>query len=195
MPILGEGKNCGLRKSSLKTWLPKDSRPTGSKGLDHKESASTFVPIGSVTPLPANFVFRLTAEEVRALRCQIGTSKGRGGRRNLPIAFTEHGAIMAASILNSRQAVEMSVFVVRAFVRMRALLGDTRELPRRLAALEKELKERLDVHEVAIVSILQRVMDLIDPPAASKSQLRPRKKIGFEVKEPAVRYGRRRRRN
>ncbi len=138
---------------------------------------------------PPDFAFRLTAEEDRALKCQIGTSKGRGGRRNLPIAFTEHGAIMAASVLNSRQAVEMSVFVVRAFVRMRALLGDTRELARRLAALEKELKERLDVQEVAIVSILQRVMDLIDPPAAPEPQPRPRKKIGFEVKEKRASYG------
>ena len=139
---------------------------------------------------PPDFVFRLTAEENRALRCQIGTSKGRGGRRNLPSAFTEHGAIMAASVLNSRQAVEMSVFVVRAFVRMRSLLGDTRELARQLAALEKELKERLDVHEVAIVSILQRVMDLIDPPVNPKPT--PRKRIGFEVKERAARYVRRR---
>jgi hypothetical protein len=79
----------------------------------------------------------------------------------------------------------MSVFVVRAFVRMRSLLGDTRELTRRLAELEKELKERLDVHESAIVSILQRVMDLIDPPALPEP---PRKSIGFRVKERSVRY-------
>lgn len=144
----------------------------------------------NINRFPPDFAFRLNAEEDRALRCQIGTSKGRGGRRNLPIAFTEHGAIMAASVLNSRQAIEMSVFVVRAFVRMRALLGDTRELARRLAALEKELKERLDVHEVAIVSILQRVMDLIDPPAAEAPQPKPRKRIGFEVKERKVAYGR-----
>lgn len=144
----------------------------------------------NINRFPPDFAFRLTAEEDRALRCQIGTSKGRGGRRNLPMGFTEHGAIMAASVLNSRQAVEMNVFVVRAFVRMRALLGDTRELARRLGDLEKELKERLDVHEVAIVSILQRVMDLIDPPAAAKPQPRPRKKIGFEVKEKTAAYGR-----
>jgi hypothetical protein len=98
---------------------------------------------------------------------------------------------MAANVLNSPEAIRMSVFVVRAFVRMRSLLGDTRELARRLVDLEKELKERLDVHEVAIVSILQRVMDLIDPPA--EPQPRPRKKIGFEVKEPRARYGRLRR--
>ena len=66
------------------------------------------------------------------------------------MVFTEHGAIMAANVLNSPRAVQMSVFVVRAFVRMRSLLGDTRELARRLEALEKELKERQDIHESAI---------------------------------------------
>src|SRR6266566_4061020 len=87
------------------------------------------------------------------------------GRRRRPYAFTEHGAIMAANVLNSRRAVQMSVFVVRAFLKMRALLGDKRELAQQLAALEKELKKRLDVHEAVIVTILQRVMDMIDPPS------------------------------
>ncbi len=82
-----------------------------------------------------------------------------------PYAFTEHGAIMAATVLNSPRAVQMSVFVVRAFVRMRAVLTDNRELARKLAALEKELTSRLDIHESAIVDVLRRIMDLIDPPA------------------------------
>jgi hypothetical protein len=97
---------------------------------------------------------------------------------------------MAANILNSSRAVQMSVFVVRAFVRMRRLLSDTQDLARRLAQLEKELKERLDVHESAIVSILQRVMDVIDPPALPAP---PRKSIGFHVKERPARYHTRRR--
>ena len=71
----------------------------------------------------------------------------------------------------------MSVFVVRAFLRMRSLLGDKHELARQLAALEKELKQRLDVHEAAIVTILQRVMDIIDPPALPPVPSKPR--IGF----------------
>jgi hypothetical protein len=123
---------------------------------------------------PADFVFQFTAQELAALRSQFATSKrrsqfvtgsGRGGRRYLPYTFTEHGAIMAANVLNSPRAVQMSVFVVRAFLKMRAALSYNRELARKLAALEKELKERLDVHEAAIVTILQRVMDIIDPPA------------------------------
>jgi hypothetical protein len=80
----------------------------------------------------------------------------------------------------------MSVFVVRAFVKMRAMLNNTRKLARRLATLEKELTERLDVHESAIVSILQRVMDVIDPPTFQEPS---RRKIGFKVKERSAAYG------
>jgi hypothetical protein len=135
---------------------------------------------------PEDFMFQLTAAEHNALKSQIAMSKpGRGGRRSLPYAFTEHGAVMAANILHSDRAVQMSVFVVRAFVRMRGLLGDTRELARQLADLEKELKERLDVHEVAIVGILQRVMNLIDPPEFPAP---PRRQIGFKVKEKKAVY-------
>src|SRR5437764_12754412 len=73
----------------------------------------------------------------------------------------------------------MSVFVIRAFVKMRALLGDKRELAKQRAALEKELKQRLDIHEAAIVTVLQRVMDLIDPPSLPPPPPKPR--IGFYV--------------
>lgn len=128
---------------------------------------------------PKDFVFRLTRQEFEALRYQIGTLKtGRGQHRKyLPFVFTEHGAIMAANMINSPRAVQMSVFVVRAFLKMRSLLGDKRELAMQLKALEKELKQRLDVHEAAIVTILQRVMDIIDPPALPPAPAKPR--IGF----------------
>ena len=84
---------------------------------------------------------------------------------------------MAANVLNSRRAVQMSVFVVRAFLKMRALLGDNRDLAQKLAGLEKELKKRLDVHDTVIVTILQRVMNIIDPPALPPPPPKPR--IGF----------------
>jgi hypothetical protein len=156
---------------------------------------------------PGDFVFRLTSREFAALRSQIATSNraqivagperegalrsqpvtstGRGGRRYLPYVFTEHGAIMAANVLNSPRAVQMSVFVVRAFVKMRGLLTDTRELARKLALLEAELKKRLDVQEAVIVTILQRVMDIIDPPPGPEPTP---KQIGFRVKESKGNY-------
>jgi phage regulator Rha-like protein len=152
---------------------------------------------------PDDFIFQLTVKESDALRSQFATSSepnrsqdaassksrsvlrsqnatstSHGGRRYRPYVFTEHGAIMAANVLNSPRAVQMSVFVVRAFLKMRALLGDKHELAKQLAALEKELKQRLDIHEAAIVTILQRVMDIIDPPAEPPTPEKP--KIGFK---------------
>ena len=143
---------------------------------------------------PADFMFRLTLEEaeaVRRSRSQIVTSnRGRGGRRYLPYAFTEHGAIMAANVLNSPQATQMSVFVVRAFVKMRSAFGDSRVLARKLALLEQELKIRLNIHEAAIVDVLQRIMKILDPPPPPPQP--PRPEIGFHVKEVAIPYRTRR---
>jgi hypothetical protein len=128
---------------------------------------------------PTDFVFPLTAREEAALRCQIGTSNGgRGGRRYLPFAFTEHGALMAANILNSPQASQMSVFVVRAFIRMRSLLTDTRDLAKKLAALEADLRSRLDQHEAAITEFMGRILQLLDPPPAPPV---PEKELGFHT--------------
>jgi hypothetical protein len=108
---------------------------------------------------PPDFMFQLTREEFDSLKSQIAMSKpGRGGRRTLPYAFTEHGALQAANVLRSSRAVQMSVFVIRAFVKMRETLRAAPELARRLAALEKKLTARLDVHEAAIVQVLKEVM-------------------------------------
>ena len=144
---------------------------------------------------PADFLFELTLTEAINLqrteqpsdansRSQIVILKQGSNVKHLPYAFTEHGAIMAANILNSPQAVQMSVFVVRAFIKMRAALTDTRELARKLAALEKELTSRLDTHETAIVEVLQRVMALLDPPPQPEP---PRREMGFHTtpKKPA----------
>lgn len=88
---------------------------------------------------PEDFAFELTPEEFKSLMLQSATSKkGRGGRRKLPIAFTEHGAIMAAAILNSEIAVQASIQVVRAFVKLRSMLVAHKELARKLAELEKK---------------------------------------------------------
>jgi hypothetical protein len=133
---------------------------------------------------PPDFMFQPTNEELEKefrLRSQIVIlKKGRGQHRKfLPYAFTENGAIMAANVLNSPEAVRMSVFVVRAFVQMRDLLGGTKELAKQLAALEKKLTARLDGHEVAIIEVLWRVMDILDPPPPLPEP--PRRRIGFHV--------------
>jgi phage regulator Rha-like protein len=106
------------------------------------------------------------------LRSQIVISKkGRGGRRYPPYAFTEHGAIMAATVLNSKRAVEMSVFVVRAFVRMREMLAKNRQL----AAKINELDRRLETHDTAIQDIIEAIKELMLPEGPSK------RKIGFQL--------------
>jgi hypothetical protein len=102
------------------------------------------------------------------------------------MVFTEHGAIMAATVLRSKRAVQMSVFVVRAFIRMRQMLIEQRDLARKLAALEKELTARLDIHETAINEILGQIRRLLSPPSGPEP---PKKRIGFVVEEPHVPYG------
>jgi len=108
---------------------------------------------------PEDFVFQLTTAEFTRLRSQIVTSKVRGGRRYLPYAFTEHGTIMAANVLNSTQAVQMSVFVVRAFVKLRELLATHKELAVKLTELER----KVGTHDKAIVSIIAAIRGLTEP--------------------------------
>jgi phage regulator Rha-like protein len=126
---------------------------------------------------PEDFAFQLTAEEANSLRSQIATSSSHGGRRYRPYAFTEYGALMAANILNSARAVQMSIFVVRAFAKMREALRGTPELAKKLATLEKKLTARLDVHEAAIVQVLREVMQILNPPPPPPES--PRRRIGF----------------
>ncbi len=126
-------------------------------------------------------MFELTlveAEQLRRSRSQFVTLKRGGNIKHAPFAVTEHGALMAANLLNSSQAVQMSVFVVRAFVRMRSLLTDTRELAGKLAALETELRSRLDLHEAAIAEFMGRIMQLLDPPPAPPVR---EKELGFHT--------------
>jgi hypothetical protein len=138
-----------------------------------------------------DFMFQLTSKESHeqehsrsqtlisnrnTMRSQNVTASKRNVRHQ-PYAFTEHGAIMAATILNSSTAVQMSVFVVRAFVKMRLLLSERKELVQELAQLEKKLTERLDVHEIAIVDVLQRLMQMLDPLPSMPQPSKP--PIGF----------------
>jgi len=142
---------------------------------------------------PSDFAFVLTPQEDANLKSQFATSSLHGGRRKVPRVFTEHGALMAANVLNSKRAVEMSVFVVRAFTKMRAALSDTSELARKLATLEREVKSRLDSHDAAIVEVMQRILDLIDPPEHPAPPPPPSRKIGFSINESPAKYGTRHR--
>ena len=105
-------------------------------------------------------------------------SQSHRNPRYRPRAFTEHGAIMVATVLNSPRAVQMSVFVVRAFVKMRHMLIGQNDLAKNLAELEKKLTDRLDVHETAIVEVLQQVMILLTPLPPEPDL--PQRRIGFK---------------
>jgi hypothetical protein len=130
---------------------------------------------------PNDFIFRLTLEEYRVLTSQIAMpNRKRGGRRTLPYAFTEHGAVMAANILNSQRAVQMSIFVVRAFIKMRQTMAANKALLEKLEELEKKLTKRLDAHEQAIVYVLGELRKLMEPPLLPEPN---RKRIGFQTKE------------
>ena len=119
---------------------------------------------------PADFMFQLTTTEYDALRSQHATSK-RGGRRYLPYAFTEHGAIMAATVLNSERAVEMSIFVVRAFVRLREMVSNNQHIVAKL----DELENRLEKHDADIQELIDAIKELMIPPDPSG------RRIGFQL--------------
>ena len=121
---------------------------------------------------PRDFLFTLTREEYKHLRSQNATSSSaHGGRRYLPHAFTEHGAIMAATVLNSKRAIEMSVFVVRAFVQMRQSLVVNQYVVSKLS----ELEARLDNHDAEIQDLVEAIRELLTPLPANN------RRIGFEV--------------
>ena len=137
---------------------------------------------------PADFMFQLTAEEWAALRSQIATSNVaagsgsesvRGGRRYLPFVFTEHGALMAATVLSSERAVEVSLYVVRAFVQLRGLLAANEQLAAQLNALDKRVSRKIDSHDQAITGILNTLRALMQPPEPPFEAPPVKRPIGF----------------
>ena len=138
---------------------------------------------------PSDFAFQLTAAEVEALRSQIAISNTqpadlvrtkwsqfatsfRGGRRYLPWAFSEHGALMAANILRSERAVQMSVFVVRAFVRLREQVTANTAILKRLAEIDKTLLQ----HDDSLRDLYRKLLPLLQPPPEP-----PKRRIGFHT--------------
>jgi hypothetical protein len=123
---------------------------------------------------PEDFLFQLVSAESALLRSQNVISKGpRGGRRYSPYAFTEHGALMAATILNSPRAVAMSVYIIRAFVKLREDQVANAAILSRLAEIDKTLL----LHDSALRDIYQKLLPLLEPPT-----LPPKPQIGFHVK-------------
>src|SRR5579864_8363084 len=121
---------------------------------------------------PPAFRFQLSAHEMKILKSQnVISSEGHGGARYRPYAFTEHGAIMAATVLNSERAIEMSVFVVLAFVRMRRAIAGNRHILTKLAELER----RLESHDAEILELMDAIRELMTPEEPN------RRRIGFEA--------------
>ncbi len=138
----------------------------------------------NLSRFPEDFMFQLTQEEFEGLRFNFGTSnlrskigtskkERRGGRRYRPYAFTEHGAVMLASVLNSPVAIHASVQVIRAFVRLRQMLATNKELARKLTQLEA----RIAAHDEDITALFEAIRKLMEPPE------KPQPKIGFRPAE------------
>jgi len=133
----------------------------------------------NIDRFPADFMFQLTKEEFTNLKSQFATSSsGWGGRRKLPYAFTEHGAIMAASVLNSKRAIEASIFVVRAFVKLRQMLAPYKELTTKLENLENKLQS----HDKQIISLVQAIRLLMPAP-----DIKPSEPFGFRSRKTSKR--------
>ncbi|HCX89018.1 MAG: DNA-binding protein [Deltaproteobacteria bacterium CG12_big_fil_rev_8_21_14_0_65_43_10] len=132
----------------------------------------------NIKRFPSDFMFTLVQQEVAFLRSQIVTSKpGRGGIRYLPMAFTEQGVAMLSSVLNSDRAIQVNVEIMRTFVRLRQMLSAHKDLERKLVALEKKYDEQFKIVFDAIYALMAPLE-------------KPKRKIGFEVKEKKASYTR-----
>jgi len=132
----------------------------------------------NIERFPSEFIFQLTVEEKNELVTKWHRFNALKHSSSLPFAFTEHGALMLASVLNSPRAVETSVYVVRAFVRLREILSTHKELAEKL----RELESKFDGHDEQIREIIEAINQLLIPPE------KPKRQIGFQVKEPKQKY-------
>lgn len=151
----------------------------------------------NIRRFPSDFMFELTLEEHRNLMLHFATSSTSsgavsvgsrqsnkpigtwGGKRKPSLVFTEHGALMLANVLNSPNAVQAGIFIVRAFVRLRELLSLHRELAERLDELERKTIERLDEHSEQLIAVFQALRDLV------REKDEPRNPVGFQIGKTA----------
>jgi phage regulator Rha-like protein len=129
---------------------------------------------------PTDFMFVITKAEKDELVTNCDRFNSLKHSTVLPYAFTEYGALMLASVLNSQKAIEAGIYVVRAFVKLREILSTHKELAQKL----KELEYKIETHDEQITAIFEAINQLLAPPPVTK------RKIGFEVKEKDVKYGR-----
>ena len=130
----------------------------------------------NIDKFPEDFMFQLTKEEFDNLKSQIATSSSSwGGRRKLPLVFTEHRALQAANVLNSEQANKMSVFIVRTFVSLREMALTNEKLSRKVDQLEKRVSD----HDEILIELVREIRKLIDTPKPKRKT----KSIGFIVSD------------
>jgi phage regulator Rha-like protein len=133
----------------------------------------------NIQRFPSEFMFQVTEREDQFLRSQIVTSKTKqGGRRYLPYVFTEHGVVMLATVLRSERAIQMSIQIVKAFVRLRQFLASHKDLAVKLQMLE----EKVTSHDSEIQSIIETIRQMLTPSQRSKQR------IGFRVSESKAQY-------
>ena len=136
----------------------------------------------NIERFPSDFMFQLSKDEFDSLRSQIVISKGKGGRRYPPYAFTEQGVAMLSSVLNSKRAIQVNVQIMRAFSKLREMLSTHEDLKKKIEAMEKRYDQQFQIVFEAIKQLLE-------------TEAKPRKKIGFTVKEKQKAYGKRRKKN
>ena len=136
----------------------------------------------NIERFPSDFMFQLSKDEFDSLRSQIVISKGKGGRRYPPYAFTEQGVAMLSSVLNSKRAIQVNVQIMRAFSKLREMLSTHEDLKKKIEAMEKKYDQQFQIVFEAIKQLLE-------------TEAKPRKKIGFTVKEKQKAYGKRRKKN
>lgn len=132
----------------------------------------------NIDSFPEDFMFRLTKDEFELLRSQFVTSNIRGGRRYLPYAFTEHGVTMLASVLRSDIARKMNIAIVRAFIAMRKMIVEHKDIINQM----KKLEDRLGTHDVQLKQLYQAIAQLLDNKAKQQGWDK-RKRIGFRTEE------------
>ena len=134
----------------------------------------------NIDRFPDDFMFQLTKQELNHWRCQYGTSNGdKMGLRHKPMAFTEQGVAMLSSVLRSKRAIQVNIQIMRAFTKLRQLLLGNEELKKEIAEMKKQTDERFQI----VFETLDQLLNIDN---------KPKRKIGFEVKEPKTRYGRKR---